>query len=129
MNYTNIGTFELTTVYALGDPDRTPQQFEFRMVLPTREDAIAFVAQFPRSTGLRATTLSSADGTYGYVTGSARLWADGVNGGRNEAGIKRLRSTLKAANKLGIPVVYRAWWGNSYPDMDEFEAKIGEAVR
>lgn len=82
-------------------------------------------ARFPKSAGVKATTLSTfvkdADGnpvpdpvtgcqyqhiTLGLVYVQGKLSADGINGGRNEAGIKRFRSFERAAAKLGHSVTY-----------------------
>ena len=42
--------------------------------------------------------------TVGYVTIRAGFSADGVNGGKNESGIKRVRSFLRKAEALGFQV-------------------------
>lgn len=68
---------------------------------PTLETAQAFARSFPKSRGVYATTLSSVpsaghpSSNYGLVGINVRLVADGVNGGVNETGIKRLRALAR----------------------------------
>lgn len=95
----------------------------------TLEDAQAFAAQFPKSWKVKSWTCSSdelqvtqrfgsTDGftiepstissrwggriTYGIVALQCKLATDGVNGGRNEAGIKRYRAFTAKLAELGI---------------------------
>ena len=74
------------------------------------EGARTLAAQFPKSTKVRALSLthSSTSGrpVDGFLKFSAQLAADGVNGGRNETGIRRFKSLLKAAEKLGLTVEF-----------------------
>ena len=58
----------------------------------------------PKSLGAKGTTLSAGRRTYARVGWSAKLRADGSNGGRNETGIARLAALLRWAEKAGVPV-------------------------
>lgn len=60
-----------------------------------------------------------------FFSGYADFRKNGVNGGVNEAGIKRVRTLLKAAEKGGIPVMYQATCTNSIATLDEFLAGLG----
>lgn len=89
--------------------------------------AAEIVAQFPKSVGLVATTCTRHEGTAevcGYVSMSAKLATDGVNGGKNETGIKRYRSLRKHLARLGHTVEYRADASNSYRTLEAFEAAL-----
>lgn len=71
----------------------------------TREEAETYAVRFPKGARVRATTLSGSLGTYGQddyyrfeffmATADGKLKADGVNGGKNEAGIKRAKMIFK----------------------------------
>lgn len=69
----------------------------------TEEEATAQAAQFPKSCALKVRTIWGYDPYY-VVSTRVHLRADGVNGGTNEAGIKRLASIKRTATKLGIAV-------------------------
>ena len=67
---------------------------EFSRCFPTEADAQAFVATLPKSLKARATTMSGHlpnGAVSGYVWLRASLAKDGVNGGVNETGLKRLK--------------------------------------
>lgn len=85
VNAYNIpGTENLSHVYV-------SKQFD------SQRDAAEFAALQPKSWKLRASQGSRADGTtYGIVYVQISLIADGVNGGFNETGTRRLRSILNA---------------------------------
>lgn len=65
------------------------------------EDALGFAAQFPRAAGIAAHGANAS--------ASAVLSADGVNGGVNEAGVRRYRALVASAEKLGVPMA----WGTT----------------
>lgn len=96
--------------------------------VPTLEAAQALAAEFPKTTKVRATTLTSPiDGDYtkgsrvtGIVTFQATTASNGVNGGTNETGIRRLRSFRKALAGLGISESIETPYSNSL-SADEFE--------
>lgn len=69
----------------------------------TEEEATTRAAQFPKSCALKVLTIWGYDPYY-LVSTRVHLRADGVNGGTNEAGIKRLASIKRTASKLGIVV-------------------------
>ena len=62
--------------------------------MATHEDAKAFAATFPKSWGVKATTLAGDDEHKGIVVFHVQLHADGVNKGVNERGLWRLRKIL-----------------------------------
>jgi hypothetical protein len=93
--------------------------------------AQAIVAQFPKSAGIWATEcreyLATGTKVWGYVSGRAALAKDGVNGGKNETGIKRYRSLAKAADKLGYTLdfaIQGSRIANGYTSREEFEAAL-----
>ena len=89
------------------------------------ETAKEIAALFPKMVGLTATTLSgSREGNTGYLHFSVKLAKDGVNGGKNETGIKRLQRLLAVAAKNGLAVEYVANFSNSYPTMDAALAAV-----
>ena len=107
------------------DAKLPPEDQEF----PTAEAAAEFVKQFPKSRGLKATTIDYTPGKTltgrmaraGWVVGHINFSADGVNGGRNEAGIKRLRAWL-ADPRLNITYVGRT--AQQFPTLDEALAAV-----
>lgn len=101
-----------------------PQTFTFSAELSTVESGREYAAQFPKSTKLFATSLSTADGIKGWVVSRSYLTSDKVNGGVNEAALRRYQAILKAAAKLGIQIEYARSYSNSYATREEFEAAI-----
>ena len=103
-----------------------------------REEVLAW---FPKSYGLRPSTLSTmrpGEIVDGYrdrdprtwtllpsITGHAKLWSDGVNGGRNETGIKRLHKILAVAERHGMTVEVRKAARNGYETLADLLAAIG----
>ena len=59
-------------------------------------EAMAFAARFPKSAGLQ---IHGAN-----ATSRATLTANGVNGGVNEAGVRRYRSLIARAQQLGVTI-------------------------
>ncbi len=107
-------------------------------IVESLERAREIAAQFPKSYGMRAKTLSGsgpdytdADGrriTKGYLELHAKLAADGVNRGVNESGIARLRRTLSKIERLGYAFEYQTNWKNSI-SLARLEEKIGAALK
>lgn len=59
-------------------------------------EAMAFSARFPKSAGLKV---------YGATaTSRARLTANDLNSGVNEAGVRRYRSLIRRAQRLGVTI-------------------------
>ncbi len=90
-------------------------------------DAEAFVTLFPKSAKLRVFTMrgdTEADDRYGADV-RIELWANGVNGGVNETGIKRYRAILKAAATNGIKVEYAPTTVHSFSSRDALETPFG----
>jgi hypothetical protein len=71
--------------------------------LPSIDDAIAYVIQFPTSPGLKCHYI--AESGRNVVTARIKVAADGANGGQNETGLKRLAKIRAAAAKLGIEII------------------------
>jgi hypothetical protein len=104
-----------------------------------REIAQAFAAHFPKSAGVRATSLGGADYDWDehgkIVSGSGRNWvsayltfrvqlrADGVNKGVNETGVKRYRALRRHAERLGYTVEWTTPFANSLTE-DELERRL-----
>ncbi|GIH07512.1 hypothetical protein Rhe02_55790 [Rhizocola hellebori] len=106
-----------------------PCHYLFRAEFATLEQAQQFAALFPKTAKL--TTVTCYDPSRGTKTGIAEnysnLTADGSNGGVNETAIRRYRTLVKAAAKLGITV---AWYAdprtsNAYQTREEFERAAG----
>jgi hypothetical protein len=120
----------LLDVYAVLDNGWTPvyelpQAASVRARVSSLEEAERIAALFPKMIGLRAQTLRLQGGEMvGYLSMNVKLAVDGVNGGRNETGIKRLARLLAVAEKNGIAVEYAPTCSNSFPTMDEALAAI-----
>lgn len=110
---------------ALLDSHReTPQHVEISSTrFGTKEEAEAFAANFPKSTRLVVRMCTHYEGgrvtrtTWGFDA-TVKLLANGVNGGRNEAGIKRIRTLLKNAEAKGVNVEWGMGYGNSMAEAD-----------
>ena len=132
--------------------DGTLSEIGVSIYTETTEQALALAAEFPKSVGVRATTLSGHeyDGDYGrdennvfhmewvhswrcgVVAWRAYLSTDGVNKGRNESGLKRYRSLHRHLGRLGIAAEYdteaavRTHELNRVEDMNRLDTLIGE---
>jgi hypothetical protein len=132
---TATGTVEITGYYssdaAARGEGRIPAGFKLAVMTTDVPEAETVVGLFPKSAKLRAGTCGTmredftSGPTVGYVSVSITLAANGVNGGANETGVKRIASILKAADKAGLPVVWNDRLGNSYPTLAEFLADLG----
>ncbi len=82
--------------------DEQVTHIEVAAEVETTKDADEVVVIFPKSIGLKSCHLGRCvNGKYvkvGYVTMRVQLAKDGVNGGKNESGIKRIKRFLKLAN-------------------------------
>lgn len=102
-----------------------PQALEMAGRAADRDAAEAFVAEFPKSAGLRASAFSARDGGEGWVSVRINLLPNGNNGGRNETGIRRYRTIQRAAARLGVELVWDGeMFANAYATAEEFEAAI-----
>lgn len=73
------------------------------------------VSEFPKSVGV---------GVNGRFI--VKFAANQANGGKNEAGVRRYRSFIKHATRLGIEMTWNVRRAtNGYRDQDAFEAAIG----
>lgn len=101
------------------------------------ELAREIAATFPKSVKMRGGAVGGAGPDYrnpdgsrrdrGYLRLQLRLRKDGVNGGVNEAGIKRLRSALKTIEKHGYSVEYKTSYANSVT-RERLDEKLNEAA-
>jgi hypothetical protein len=120
------------TIMAFYSPDNGQvSAYEIQTLTEDRAAAEAIVALFPKSAGLVASTcreyLPAGTKTWGYIMGRAALAKDGVNGGKNETGIKRYRSLAKAADKLGYTLDFATRGSKivgGYTSREEFEAAL-----
>ena len=78
----------------------------------TPQDAAAFAARFPKAAKLTAPSLNGytvvgrpGHPERGMIRVHVKLTADGVNGGVNETGLRRLATIRRAAAKLGVEVI------------------------
>lgn len=107
------------------------QGFALHARYETPEQAEAAAALFPKSCRIRTGRLSTYVGTFGQpdyrdfwlytIDVSIKLSSDRVNSGKNETGIKRYRSIMKAVEKAGLAVEWVAGYGNSYATQADFE--------
>jgi hypothetical protein len=102
----------------------SPKHLRATAYYATAEDAAQAAASMPKSIKALSSTLTGYDNgeswTVGIVTVNARLSADGVNGGRNEAGIRRYRALAK---NFALVFVTGDAVG-SYTDQATFETAI-----
>ena len=120
-------TFRLAINFDSRKGTAVPQDATVEAVFGTVEEAAAWVATQPKALGLRATTLTSyIDGPagrtvnfVGYIQGRAILIANGINGGKNETGIKRMNRWIKDLN-----IEFVAQYSNSYPTLGAALAAI-----
>lgn len=102
-----------------------PEQWSVAGRFATVEEAQAVVALFPKSAKLQASRLYGDEAHEGSVRGWTKLSQDGVNGGVNEAGIKRFRSFIKAAKKAGVTLEWdSANRTAAYETQADFEAAL-----
>lgn len=114
----NDGTPGGATLSSDFDRNLPPAEQQF----PTEQAARDFAASLPKSRKISGCRLSYALGECGSVHGYANLASNGVNGGVNETGVKRLRAWL-ADPRLDIH--YEALYGNSYPTLADALAALG----
>jgi hypothetical protein len=117
--------FNLTGYWNYWTNESEPTHVELRAVVDTLEAAQQYVASKPKVLGLKATTLSTTDEhgtrvTKGYVSASVKLQSDRANGGRNEAGVKRVQRWVNE-----LPIEYSDnRCSNAYGTLDELLAAI-----
>lgn len=96
---------------------------------PTADERDAYLALFPKSSGVKATRIGCRDENgnsveYPGVRFSAKISADGVNGGVNETGIKRFRQVIRTVARHDLPATLDHMYNNQDPA--EFFALIEE---
>jgi hypothetical protein len=71
--------------------------------------AVEFAATLPKGIKAKASTLTYGDNRkVGWVSMRAVLEANGVNGGRNETGVKRVQAFRRAMAKAGLRLEFAA---------------------
>lgn len=87
------------------------------------DEAIAFAASFPKSAGVKVHGANA--------TARATLRGDGVNRGTNETGIRRYRSLISRAQKLGVTIEWHAssTTRTALISQEAFEAAVFGATR
>lgn len=92
----------------------------------TEAEAAAVVALFPKSAKFYVSRCSHAGGIQTYSARTrATLVPTGNNGGTNETGVRRYRSIMARAEKLGASVEFvTGRTVNAYADRETFEAAI-----
>lgn len=99
----------------------------------TEAEAVEWAAQFPKSAKLRVRSVTDHS-----AIGGAQTWhdasvviglgANGVNGGVNETGLRRLRTIERTAARLGERIEWNgSFASNAYPTREAFDAAIGGA--
>jgi hypothetical protein len=92
-----------------------------------RSAGAAWIAShgLPASLGLVATSLSSAGRMWSFIRFQANLWPNGVNGGRNETGIRRYRGLVRKLETAGVPTTWAGTkYSNACPTRGQFEKLI-----
>lgn len=108
---------------------RVAQSVDFTIMATDAAELDAIVSLFPKSARLHRSSVSTHTGggvwiAYPLALTHIKLLADGVNGGRNETGIKRVHSILRAAAKAGLAVDFAAYAGNSFDSLAELLTAI-----
>jgi hypothetical protein len=102
-------------------------------VFATVEERDAFIALFPKSVKVVASTLSgydmetSSSWSAPIAAWGVRIDADGVNGGVNETGIKRINKFMAVAKASGMNMTWSMNYQNSITE-DQFFAIIKGSV-
>ena len=79
----------------------------------------------PASLGDIATSLSAAGLMWSFIRFRANLWPNGVNGGRNETGIRRYKGLVRKLEAAGVPTTWDgAKYPNACPTRGQFEKLI-----
>lgn len=91
-----------TVVVQAWDIAGQPAQYWISAVFESADQAATFTASLPKATA--RTTWDNAQRDFVQIMIDGKLQADGANGGRNEAGIRRYRSFVAAARAMGFAV-------------------------
>lgn len=89
----------------------------------TLDQAQAVAARFPKYLRVYATKMYSAEPggqAKGHIRVRIELAPDGVNDGKNEAGIKRFLKILEKLDRFGHTTEWPPGYVTSYTDLDEF---------
>jgi hypothetical protein len=101
--------------------DGRPQGWSLFGAFANAAERDAFIARFPKSAGIKATTLSTTGAVFAAAAAQGNLRPNGVNDGINEAGLRRYRRIVEIAPELP----WKTTFSNSYSSRKAFE----EAVR
>ena len=119
-------TLEVTGFYNDDQPKgkENPIMLEVQSRTSSKETAEQLAAQFPKSVGLRA--IAGYQNKYGLVHKRIILTPNKTTGEKNDAGIRRYKSILNSAARLGHNVVYtKTDTSNAYDSADELHAAAG----
>ena len=119
-------TLEVTGFYNDDQPKgkENPIMLEVQSRTSSKETAEQLAAQFPKSVGLRA--IAGYQNKYGLVHKRIILTPNKTTGEKNDAGIRRYKSILNSAARLGHNVVYtKTHTSNAYDSADELHAAAG----
>lgn len=130
---TTANTIEMMANYVSNEGPTAVQNIRLDARFETREQAEAAAALFPKACRIKVYALGTYTGlgtpdyrtfTLYTIHTDIRLNADRVNGGKNETGIKRYRSIMRAAERAGLAVEWLSFSGNSYATQADFEAAL-----
>jgi hypothetical protein len=135
----NLGTVELVVTEYEGRPSIAEATIMLSGSEPTHELAKARMTEwlaarrFPKALSMYSTSLynyrAEGDLPVGHIPmarNTVKLWADGVNGGRNETGIRRLQRLVAFCREQGVPFEYVTGYANAYPTLDEAMAAVAK---
>jgi len=114
--------------FATYDPETgQPTCFQAWMTVDTREEAEAIARSFPKFANVKAGSAGFWKGDElvrgGGVNFQVRFDNKGVQGDRNETGLKRLKAFLDGAGEILLNT--RGPMLNAYATLDEFKRAVG----
>ena len=116
-----------TKIRATTDENGKLAHFNFSIELEglDTEAGEAVKALFPKYTRLDNSTISYMTGEKNsYVSTQIYLWENGVNGGVNETGVKRIKAIIKSLKKHNMPTVFDNRWINAVESLEALENLI-----
>jgi hypothetical protein len=97
--------------------------YHLTLVFASIAESERFADALPKSLRLDRNFYSNGEVTTGYLRTSGKVVADGANGGRNEAGIRRYRRIVAAARNAGLRVELAD--AKNFATVSEFESVAG----
>ena len=103
-----------------------PGQYKAELEFASIEEAKRVQALFPKSAKVYLVQVYSATGTTARLVAQESLASNARTGEKNEASIRKYRSFLRSAAKLGFGVEYttEGQAHNVYPTREAFEAAL-----